>query len=492
MPFAAAGQGAFVDRRDVEYPPGMRLEIALDRLRGPTALAPAGGGRIVVAEGGGPGREPTITLHDPDPEIEPRRLYPPDRAPVERLLDRARPIVGAVGGLAVVGGEVFVGHADGRGMGVVSALPLDPDEEALGVPRTVVADLPARGDYGVGGLAVHPTSGRLYFGVGAATNSGVVGLDNFARGWAGRHPDFHDRPAADTELLGYRFDTPNPRAGLFTGRDVEVTGPFQPFGASAQRVPASATGKPTAALYSVGPGGGDLRVEAHGLRRPVGLAFNPFGSLFVTNQGMQLRGTRPVADDPDVVVRVPLGGMAGGTWFGWPDYSADLVPVTDARFAPPTELIAASGYPELSALIDHAASGLLPPDRQTLLRGRVRARRRGGGAGAGARGRGVPGGAGTTCSSRSPGPRRWRCSTRSASRRASRPGRSFTTRAARGPRGWIGRVRRWSGRRTWRPTRRGRPSTSSTAARSPAGRAIRGRSGGPAKSIGCSGRRCRR
>jgi len=34
---------------------------------------------------------------------------------------------------------------------------------------TIVAGLPARGDYGVTDLAFSPNNGRLYFGVGAAT-----------------------------------------------------------------------------------------------------------------------------------------------------------------------------------------------------------------------------------------------------------------------------------------------------------------------------------
>ena len=42
-------------------------------------------------------------------------------------------------------------------------------------------------------IAVDPVSGRLFFGVGAATNSGVVGLDNW--NWVQKYPDFCDLPA---------------------------------------------------------------------------------------------------------------------------------------------------------------------------------------------------------------------------------------------------------------------------------------------------------
>jgi glucose/arabinose dehydrogenase len=103
--------------------------------------------------------------------------------------------------------------------------------------------------------------------------------------------------------------------------------------------------------------GGDLRVEAHGVRNPVGLRFSEPGVLYMTNQGMKLRGTRPVKDDPDVMLQVVFG-----QWYGWPDYSANLLPIRDPRFGPPVEMIVKSGYRDLSFLIDHETSGLAPPN----------------------------------------------------------------------------------------------------------------------------------
>ncbi len=137
-------------------------------------------------------------------------------------------------------------------------------------------------------------------------------------------------------------------------------------------------GKPSAAVYSVDARGGDLRVEAHGLRNPAGLAFNDFAILWASNQGMELRGTRPVKDDPDTVLRIfTVDSSESATWYGWPDFSADLRPVSDAALQPPRPLLARTGYGELSFLINHDASGrsgsdgqplgLQVPDRQTLL-----------------------------------------------------------------------------------------------------------------------------
>jgi glucose/arabinose dehydrogenase len=261
-------------------------------------------------------------------------------------------------------GRIYVSHRDSDGSGVITAFDYE------GGATTIVADLPAQGDYGVTDLAVHP-NGRIYFGVGSATNSGVVGLDNWTSGWVRKHPNFCDLSGVDLYLLGRRFDTRNPGYGLFGGNEISVTAPYQPFGQSNQtRVYAAANGKPNSAIYSVSTTGGDLRVEAIGLRYPRGLIFNEFGNLFATNNGMELRGTRPVKDDPDVLVRVLLSGGVP-VWYGFPDFSTDGLPITEAKFQPPEEMIIRYGYPDIAALIDHDRSGLLKvrADPQTVNRG---------------------------------------------------------------------------------------------------------------------------
>jgi glucose/arabinose dehydrogenase len=154
----------------------------------------------------------------------------------------------------------------------------------------------------------------------------------------------------------------NPDAGLLGGSDISVTGPFQPFGESTKSVILrSKNDGPTAAVYSCDPAGGGRRVEAHGVRYPRGIAFNEFGIAFMTNDGMELRGTRPVKDDPDALL------IIRGIWYGWPDYSADLQPITDAKFQPPPEMAIKFGYSDVSYLIDHNASnngdGLPDPAR---------------------------------------------------------------------------------------------------------------------------------
>ena len=38
------------------------------------------------------------------------------------------------------------------------------------------------------------------------------------------------------------------------------------------------------------------------------LAINEFGRVYFTNDGMEMRGTRPIKDDPDSLLRLVPGG----------------------------------------------------------------------------------------------------------------------------------------------------------------------------------------
>src|SRR5437868_6730727 len=73
-----------------------------------------------------------------------------------------------------------------------------------GTKDEILTDLPGRGDhqanYPVVGL-----DGKLYFGVGSATNTGIVGADNFAYEWLPKFPQFHDVPAQDIRLAGRNY-----------------------------------------------------------------------------------------------------------------------------------------------------------------------------------------------------------------------------------------------------------------------------------------------
>jgi glucose/arabinose dehydrogenase len=351
-----------IDRSLLQYPAGFTVEPFIRGLSGPSAIAWDEDGSLLVAESGGYRDEPRIVGFKKDGTLF--TLYPYNRKiPVEIARFGFR-LYGPIGGMIVYKGKIYVSHRDENGLGQITAL----DHE--GGHTTIIAHLPAVGDYSVTDMAIDPRLGRLFFGVGAATNSGVVGLDNFE--WVQDSSKVHDKPWARLHLRGYRFDSPNPFSGLFGPADIAVTAPFQAFNVS-NETEVNADESPNAAIYSCSPNGGDLKVEAHGIRYPRGIAFNGY-SFYFTNDGMELRGTRPVKNDPDALLRL----IPGGTWYGWPDYTADLQPVWDDKFQPPEDMIANTGYKRVLFVIDQQATNvdpknqsiqLLEPNRETLLKG---------------------------------------------------------------------------------------------------------------------------
>ena len=365
--FIPVNQRRVIDRQLVDYPGGVVMKEVMRGITGPVAIEIDDDDTLIIAEGG---------LDDGDPHIYGYRrgredgyfsIYPAGkRLPlnIQNIAGGFR-IYGPIGGMTLdrQSKKLYVTHRNAQGDGVITAFGMD------GSHTTVDAGFPAKGDFSITDIAISPTTGRLWFGVGAATNSGVVGLDNWR--WAKQNPNFCDQPSVPLKLNGYHFMSKNPDAGLLGGADISVTGPFQPFGESTKSViPAARNGTPTAAVYSCNPQGGGRRVEVWGIRCPRGIAFNEYGQQFATNDGMELRGTRPVKNDPDVLLR-----LVSGTWLGWPDFSADLRPISDAVFQPPPEMARRYGYSDVSALIDHRASNngdglaVTPDMRNTLVQG---------------------------------------------------------------------------------------------------------------------------
>ena len=349
-----------IDRSLLRYPTGYTVQPYIRGLSGPTAMTWDEDGSLLVAQGGGYTDEPSILSFKKDGSVS--SIYPYNRK-IPFIVPRGSfRMYGPVNGLLVYKGRIYVSHRDENGLGRITAL------DHTGGYSTIVANLPTQGDFSVTDMAIDPRLGRLFFGVGAATNSGVVGIDNWE--WVQDHQKVRDQPWGRLHLRGYRFDSPNPFSGLFGPADIAVTAPFQAFNIS-NETEVNGNDLPNAAIYSCSPNGGDVRVEAHGIRYPRGIAFNGY-SLYFTNQGMELRGTRPVKNDPDALLRL----IPGGTWYGWPDYTADLQPVWDDKFQPPETMIANTGYKRVLFVIDQQASNLDPkavqmlePNRDTLLKG---------------------------------------------------------------------------------------------------------------------------
>jgi glucose/arabinose dehydrogenase len=346
-----------IDRSIIETPAGFNIAVFASGFTAPSAICFDPDGVMFIAESGVENDSPRIIALKTDGSTF--IIYPTGSRLSVPLFKRGFRLHGPIGGMVVHNGRLYVTHRDGAGKGVITAFGYD------GTHETIIADLPCQGDYSVTDIAVRPSDGRIIFGVGSATNSGVVGLDNWAIGWPRKCPSVCDQLAVDMKLNGYRMDSKNPLAGLFGGGDeTAVTGAFQPFGQGyLTRIPRASNGKPNAAIYSIDPNGGDLQIEAHGIRYPAGLGF--FGKRpFATNQGMEMRGTRPIKDDPDAFLRV-----LNDAWYGWPDYSADLWRISDTRFQPPRLMIQKTGYTEISPLIDASSSNLSVVERDVALQG---------------------------------------------------------------------------------------------------------------------------
>lgn len=164
-----------------------------------------------------------------------------------------------------------------------------------GSVTAVVDHLPSVGDHHVDGPVFGP-DGALYFGIGTATNAGVVSVDDIS--WLNRHAGFHDIPCKDVTLTGENFASPNlvsPGVRLTTR-----TGAFVPFGTpthAGQVVPGEVPC--SGAVFRVERDGSDLELVAWGFRNPFGLAFAPGGQLYVTENGYDDKGSRPVFGSGD-------------------------------------------------------------------------------------------------------------------------------------------------------------------------------------------------
>lgn len=190
----------------------------------------------------------------------------------------------------------------------------------------LIIGLHQNGDHGNNQIAFSPDGKRFFFGTGSATNSGVVGGDNFR--WYSSIPGVPDVPAKDVTLAGHNFETSN----LLTAEknDNATTGAFVPF--NTPTTPGQVVKgqlKCTSCILSANLDGTDLKLVGWGLRNPSGLAFNEDGRLFAANHGADERGSRPIANDNDQLFEIKLNETA---FYGWPDFLGNGEPVTDAKF----------------------------------------------------------------------------------------------------------------------------------------------------------------
>lgn len=211
-----------------------------------------------------------------------------------------------------------------------------------GQKTDILTGLPSYGDHH-NNQVIFGQDGKMYFGQGNPTNSGVVGEDN---DWVKEHPYFHDYPGQSIRLVGQNFITEDWRAPN-AREERAFTGAYSPFGIPSK--PNEKVKGITAAGGSIlraNPDGSNLELVAWGLRNPFRMKFDCRNRLYAFNHGMDERGSRPIANSPD-----EFQWIRPGMWYGFPDYTGGL-PVTLPQFKP-------AGKPQPSFLL--ARHPMVPP-----------------------------------------------------------------------------------------------------------------------------------
>src|ERR671921_386276 len=245
------------------------------------------------------------------------------------LVDRN--LNGPITDIEFYNGKLYVSHR-----AIISTVELQ-----TGLVKDIIVGLPSIGDHHNNQIAIGggPNNKRIYFGQGEATNSGVVGEDNFRLGWAKTAPYFHDIPAKNITLTGQNFVTKNPLTVY--PNDNATTGAFVPFGTptyAGQVIPGDI--KCNGCILSANLDGTDLKLVGWGFRSAYGMAFSPFDTtrLLVTVNGADERGSRPINNDTEKVYSIDISNSSQlGKFYGWPDFFGNAQPITDPKFQSPKD-----------------------------------------------------------------------------------------------------------------------------------------------------------
>ncbi|MBU3189444.1 hypothetical protein K9O30_10065 [Clostridium bowmanii] len=163
----------------------------------------------------------------------------------------------------------------------------------------IIKNIPNYGDYNKSSIRINGE--YLFVTIGAATNSGVVGLDNQ---WIDDYPQNHDITPKRITIKGTDFG--EEKTGAFVS--------YKTKNINGQIITEHMPGNSSIIIYNLKTGAqGNF---AWGIRNIKSIDFNTGGKVLVTVGGMENRGLRPVLGDSDYIYQIKKN-----IWYGFPDYA---------------------------------------------------------------------------------------------------------------------------------------------------------------------------
>jgi glucose/arabinose dehydrogenase len=348
------GGGGGAEASILQVPEGFRVEKVVGGLTYPTSLTWDDQGRMYVAEAG-------------------NGLYVEQKAPI-RILQVDGGTTVEVANLSEKGlnvsmvgmtwhdGAFYVTHRAKDLTGAVSRVTKDGQ-----VTQILSGVLDSQAEHQVNDIKVGP-DGRMYMTAGPAGNAGVISSE--LKPWLMKSPNVHTTTPFDLVLTGRNFQMDNvltPEEG-----DTTLTGAYVPFGTQTrpgQRIKGVKKAGGTILVFDPKNAEATVKPYAWGFRNLIGIAWNrQTGEMYASQNGYDIRGARPVQDEFDPTYRI-----RENAWYGVPDFSAALEPLTNPKFEPPDQFQAEvfvngqSKGKTLGFVIDHEASGLTPPDKSLVV-----------------------------------------------------------------------------------------------------------------------------
>jgi glucose/arabinose dehydrogenase len=307
-----------VDPSEIKVPEGFKVTPVVVGLSFPTGMGFADDGTLFILEGG---------------STWPTRPYMPARIlrldPTGKLDCLAVEVLGGPRGVAYRDGAIYVSVKGGYNSHI------DRFDLKTGERNIVVDRLPDGGWHEPGGPVFGP-DGLMYFGQGSVSQNGVILPQGFTVDLA-KHPRAHDIPGQDVTLTGNNVWSRDPLAPY---PFLTETGAFKPFGTPAQKGEViKGELLCSSGVWRARPDGSEIELLAWGIRNPYGMAFSEEGELYVSDNDLEEKGERAVADDPDRIwhikkAREPHGSVSTPDWYGFPEYCADGLLAWDEKHLP--------------------------------------------------------------------------------------------------------------------------------------------------------------